>query len=170
VEQVVINQDEKIVIWSNYRRNIEELAERYKDLGVGIYYGGLDKHAKDATLIEFQKIGSTMKVLVATPAAGGVGITLTAAQTAVYIEKTWNAEHYLQSIDRIHRIGQRGTVSIIALQACPIDIMIARNLERKAALLRKIMDEGALPEEVAYWREELLSALEPVVSLGSSSS
>jgi superfamily II DNA or RNA helicase len=162
VEQVVSNQNEKIVIWSSYRRNIEELAERYAKLGVGIYYGGLDKNSKDSTLTEFQNARSSMKVLIATPAAGGVGITLTAAQTAVYVEKNWNAEHYLQSIDRIHRIGQRGVVSIIALQACPIDIMIARNLEKKARLLRKIMDDGALTEDVANWRDELLSALVPV--------
>jgi SNF2 family DNA or RNA helicase len=92
-----------------------------------------------------------------------VGITLTAAQTAVYVDKTWNAEHWMQSVDRIHRIGQRGTVNVLSLLGCKVDEIIHWNLRRKEQNQARVL--GDLPrddERVAagVTREELLEALD----------
>lgn len=162
VKEVVEEKDEKLVIWTNYLGNVRELCERYKTLGVRPYSGEVSTLERDKTVAEFQS-GDSVKILVAVPAAGGVGITLTRAQTAVYLDKTWNAEHYLQSIDRIHRIGQTGTVNIIALQAGKIDELIDRSLKRKAFQQKRLLGDQAvpLPSEVETdpSREELLEAL-----------
>jgi len=103
------------------------------------------------------------KILVAVPAAGGVGITLTAAQTAVYIDKTWNAEHWMQSVDRIHRIGQGGSVTIISLLGCKVDEMIHWNLRRKEQGQAEVLGDvsrSASAGASGPSREELLEALE----------
>jgi SNF2 family DNA or RNA helicase len=106
------------------------------------------------------------KILVAVPAAGGVGITLTAAQTAVYIDKTWNAEHWMQSVDRIHRIGQRGTVNIISLLGCKVDEIIHWNLRRKERTQAQVLGDGDRASRTSAGslpsRAELLEALEEV--------
>ena len=130
VKEVVVESGRKLVIWTNYLLNVTELCERYKAYGIKPFSGEVKPEIRTKTVAEFQS-DSELKILVAIPAAGGVGITLTAADTAVYIDKTWNGEHWMQSIDRIHRIGQKGTVTIISLLASRVDEMIHRNVERK---------------------------------------
>jgi SNF2 family DNA or RNA helicase len=168
VNEVVEEKDEKIVIWTNYLTNISELARRYEKLGSAQLSGEVAPAERQKTIERFQT-AAELKVLVAIPAAGGVGITLTAAQTAVYVDKTWNAEHWLQSIDRLHRIGQLGTVNIISLHACKIDELIARNLQRKEIDQARLLGDktkrsgaaaGSLDKAKSIpSREELLQAL-----------
>jgi SNF2 family DNA or RNA helicase len=162
VTEVVREQGQKIVIWTNYLGNIRELVERYKDLGAAPFSGEVSAADREKTVRAFQN-EDTPRVLVAVPAAGGVGITLTAAQTAVYIDKTWNAEHWMQSVDRIHRIGQRGTVNVISLLSCKVDEMIHWNLRRKEQGQADVLgDNGPIDPSLrgAPTRKELLEALE----------
>ena len=165
VNEVVREQGQKIVVWTNYLGNVRELCERYKDLGAAPFSGEVSAAARDLTVKAFQE-GDQIRILVAIPAAGGVGITLTAAQTAVYIDKTWNAEHWMQSVDRIHRIGQRGTVNVISLLGCKVDEIIHWNLRRKEQRQAEILGdtrqaEIAIPTDSAgISREELMQALE----------
>ena len=162
VTEVVREQGQKIVIWTNYLGNIRELVERYKDLGAAPFSGEVSAADREKTVRAFQT-EETPRILVAVPAAGGVGITLTAAQTAVYIDKTWNAEHWMQSVDRIHRIGQRGTVNVISLLSCKVDEMIHWNLRRKEQGQADVLgDNGPIDPSLrgAPTRKELLEALE----------
>jgi SWI/SNF-related matrix-associated actin-dependent regulator 1 of chromatin subfamily A len=162
VDEVVRGQGQKLVIWTNYLGNIRELVERYSDLGAAPFSGEVSASDREVTVRAFQE-HETPRILVAVPAAGGVGITLTAAQTAVYLDKTWNAEHWMQSVDRIHRIGQRGTVNIVSLLGCKVDEIIHWNLRRKERAQAEVLgdekrsssDHAGVPS-----RAELLQALE----------
>jgi SNF2 family DNA or RNA helicase len=162
VREVVHEQGQKMVIWSNYLVNIRELCERYKTYGAAPFSGEVSAQDRERTVREFQD-GDEVKILVAVPAAGGVGITLTAAQTAVYVDKTWNAEHWMQSVDRLHRIGQRGTVNIISLLGSKVDEIIHWNLRRKEQGQARVLGDYQSPAEhghVGLTREELLEALD----------
>ncbi len=165
VQELVREQGQKVVVWTNYLGNVRELCERYKDLGAAPFSGEVTPAERDRIVREFQE-GDALKVLVAVPAAGGVGITLTAAQTAVYIDKTWNAEHWMQSVDRIHRIGQRGTVNVISLLGCKVDEIIHWNLRRKEQRQAEVLgdcrreDGGRALDADGVSKEELLAALE----------
>jgi SNF2 family DNA or RNA helicase len=103
---------------------------------------------------------SKNRILVAVPAAGGVGITLTAANTCVYVDRTWNAEHWLQSIDRVHRIGQTGTVTIIVLNGSKVDELIGYNLHRKKKQMDQLLEGDAAYEQFLPSVHELLDALQ----------
>ncbi len=149
VNEVVREQGQKLVVWTNYLGNIRELTERYRDLGAAPFSGEVSASEREITVRAFQEQAAP-RILVAVPAAGGVGITLTAAQTAVYIDKTWNAEHWMQSVDRIHRIGQRGTVNIVSLLGCKVDEIIHWNLRRKERTQAEV-----LGDEKRSWNEEL---------------
>jgi SNF2 family DNA or RNA helicase len=162
VNEVVREQGQKVVIWTNYLGNIRELVERYKDLGAAPFSGEVSAADREMTVRAFQT-EEKPRVLVAVPAAGGVGITLTAAQTAVYIDKTWNAEHWMQSVDRIHRIGQRGTVNVISLLSCKVDEMIHWNLRRKEQGQADVLGDNGPTDpslRAVPTRKELLEALE----------
>lgn len=165
VSEVVRERGEKIVVWTNYLGNVRELCQRYADLGAAPFSGEVPPSERERTVRAFQEADSP-KILVAVPAAGGVGITLTAAQTAVYIDKTWNAEHWMQSVDRIHRIGQRGTVNVISLLGCKVDEIIHWNLRRKEQKQAVVLGDVERPERSGLEqgdgisREALLEALE----------
>jgi SWI/SNF-related matrix-associated actin-dependent regulator 1 of chromatin subfamily A len=97
VNEVVQEQGQKLVIWTNFLVNVAELTKRYAAFGAVAFSGEVSQVDRDRAVQEFQSDSpNSPKVLVAVPAAGGVGITLTAAQTAVYVDKTWNAEHWMQ--------------------------------------------------------------------------
>jgi len=162
VNEVVREQGQKIVVWTNYLGNVRELCERYKELGAAPFSGEVAAAEREKTVRAFQESDSP-RILVAVPAAGGVGITLTAARTAVYIDKTWNAEHWMQSVDRLHRIGQRGTVNVISLLGCKVDEIIHWNLRKKEQGQARVLGDyasDAQMEDLGITREELLQALE----------
>ena len=164
VEEVVAEHGEKLVIWTNFRHNVKELVQRYAKYNARPFMGDVSTKERDKTIKDFQDKDSDVKILVAIPAAGGVGITLTAAQTAVYLEKTWNLEHWQQSIDRLHRIGQNGTVTIISLQACPVDELIASNLAKKMRIQARLLGDSKNKSKINEEEESLLPTKEELLS------
>jgi SWI/SNF-related matrix-associated actin-dependent regulator of chromatin subfamily A-like protein 1 len=162
IDEIVREGGKKIVVWTNYRRNIEELLKRYNDLPSAAYHGDISQVDRANIVKTFQQDNNDLQILYAIPAAGGVGITLTKAQTAVYLDKTWNAEHWLQSIDRIHRIGQRGTVTVISLQSGSIDTLIAKNLAKKWRNQEKLLsgnNSDIIENDLMPTKEELIEAV-----------
>lgn len=57
----------------------------------------------------------TCKVLIGSTSAMGVGLTLTAGTTVIFLDEPWNRATKEQAEDRTHRIGTTGTVNIITL-------------------------------------------------------
>ena len=158
LEELVGEHERKVVIWTNYVGNTVELAERYKSYGTKILAGSVRPAERQETVRAFQAGPDGPRVIIALPAVAGVGLTLTRAQTAIYLDKTWNAEHWLQSIDRIHRIGQTGTVSVISLHASKVDWLISANLKRKGMAQSALMDGEANIARLPS-RDELLAAV-----------
>ena len=77
------------------------------------------------------------------PAAGGIGLTLTASPVVIYYSNDFNAESRIQSEDRCHRIGMdmnRGC-TIVDLIHLPTDELILDNLQKKRALQALTMGE-----------------------------
>ena len=100
----------------------------------------MKKEDRGPLIKQFQEDPNTM-VFVGQIDTAGVGITLTAADTAIYYSKTWNYATYEQSLSRIHRIGQRNTCTYIDL-VCEksIDSKITEALKRKQDLATNIVD------------------------------
>lgn len=95
----------KLIIWSSFVSNVEALAERYHQYGTGVIHGGTPIEARADLVRRFQSVDRP-RILVANPGAAREGITLTRASAAVYVDRTFSLVDYLQSQDRIHRIGQ----------------------------------------------------------------
>jgi SNF2 family DNA or RNA helicase len=101
----LISQDRKVVIWSFYKKSLDEIMARYSQYRPVRVDGSVSTAARREAVRSFQEDASTM-LFVGNPAAAGAGITLHAAYDAVYISYSNQAAHYLQSLDRIHRRGQ----------------------------------------------------------------
>ena len=143
---VVEETDGKIIIWANYRYDIEAiklaLSKEYGMNSVGMYYGDTDDDERKRVLEEFQKPDSEMRFFVGNPSTGGYGLTLTAAHTMVYYSNSFDLEKRLQSEDRAHRIGQTKNVTYIDLIAVgTIDEKIVKALRDKIDIATQVMGE-----------------------------
>jgi hypothetical protein len=85
-------------------------------------------------------------VMLLSPKAGGVGLTLTAANHVIHLSRWWNPAVEDQCSDRVYRIGQRRDVHIYyplaVLPEAPdrsFDTQLQLLMERKRALARNLL-------------------------------
>jgi SWI/SNF-related matrix-associated actin-dependent regulator 1 of chromatin subfamily A len=83
-----------------------------------VIYGGVSIEERSRIVSKFQEKDRS-RILIANPAAAREGLTLTRASAAIYFDRNFSLMDYLQSQDRIHRIGQE--------HKCTIYKQIARN-------------------------------------------
>ena len=87
-------------------------------------------------------------VLVANPAACAESISLhTVCHHAIYIDRTHNAAHYLQSQDRIHRLGlPPKTVTTVEILIAPdsIDESIDHRLDFKIGVMEDVLNDKSI--------------------------
>ncbi|CEH18076.1 snf2 chromatin remodeling protein [Ceraceosorus bombacis] len=57
----------------------------------------------------------SIDVLLLTTSVGGLGLTLTGADTVIFVEHDWNPMRDLQAMDRAHRLGQKKVVNVYRL-------------------------------------------------------
>lgn len=132
----------KVILWSSYVRTIESLLVRIP--GAVAIYGATSNDERQEIARRFQEDEET-RILIANPAAAGTGFTFTAASFAIYETLSWRYDHYAQSQDRNHRIGQTEPVTYMRLLAADtIEEAVVNALERKSSLARGLLgDEGA---------------------------
>jgi SNF2 family DNA or RNA helicase len=143
---VTEESDGKMIIWANYRHDIEAiklaLQEAYGMSAVGTYYGDTSGDERQRVVSEFQNPDSAMRFFVGNPSTGGYGLTLTAASIVVYYSNSFDLEKRLQSEDRAHRIGQTKNVTYVDL-ICPktVDEKIVKALRDKINIANQVMGE-----------------------------
>ena len=126
-----ILKENKAIIWTNFRGNIKTLCKRYKEYGAQVFYGDIPIADRDKIVDRFMSEES-VRLLIANPAAAKVGLTLTSANYAIYLDRNFKMDDYIQSQDRIHRIGQQKKCQIIKLIAKnTIDEYVDEILEKK---------------------------------------
>jgi superfamily II DNA or RNA helicase len=123
-----------------------------------IAYGYLDGSTKDRDRQE--EVARFMSadgppLFLCSLKAGGVGLTLTAADYVILYDPWWNPAVERQAIDRTHRIGQHRAVTAYRLVTTgTVEEKIRVLAERKATLSRNIIKaDGALAK--ALTREDL---------------
>jgi len=112
----IIKEDEKVIVWTSFRKNVRTLRARYKNLGALMLFGEIRIEDRDNVIRKFMSLPKS-KVLIANPAAAKEGLTLTSANNAIYLDRNFKMDDYLQSQDRIHRIGQTKRCNIMKLVA-----------------------------------------------------
>ena len=70
-------------------------------------------------------------IIIMSPLAAGVGITVTGANNVIHLERHWNPAKEAQASDRVYRIGQKKDVNIyIPILEHPEKISFDRNLDQ----------------------------------------
>lgn len=149
----------KIILWSTYIRNIEQLTARFAQYGAAAIYGGIEAAERQEVAARFQNDLDT-RILIANAAAAGTGFTLTAASYTIYESLSWRFDHYAQSQDRNHRIGQTQPVSYLRLIAADtIDEAIVRALERKSYMARGLLSDPETQHSLSRLTADEMCAL-----------
>ena len=113
--------------------------------------------------------------LILSPKAGGVGLTLTAANNVIHLSRWWNPAVEDQCTDRVHRIGQDRDVHIHhplakhpELRDGSFDHVLHRLLKRKRELSRAVLAPSTLSDEdVAELFDGVLSTSSPARGVSS---
>eukprot|EP00039_Didymoeca_costata_P015606 m.268636 g.268636 ORF g.268636 m.268636 type:complete len:1773 (+) comp16256_c0_seq17:253-5571(+) len=71
--------------------------------------------AKRQDIVDKFNRDPTIDLLLLTTSIGGLGLTLTGADTVIFLENSWNPASDLQAMDRAHRIGQKKVVNVYRL-------------------------------------------------------
>ncbi|VVB94237.1 Uncharacterised protein [uncultured archaeon] len=160
----LLNSNEKVIVWSSFNGNIRTLKNRYAKYGASMLFGEIPIDDRKKIVNNFQKQAEN-KIIIANPAAAKEGLTLTAANNAIYIDRNFNLVDYLQSQDRIHRISQTKTCKIIKIQAKDtIDEYIDEILYKKQKIAQFLQgDLEQIPDE-----KEFLTKSEILYILGKS--
>ncbi|PBC79020.1 SNF2 family DNA or RNA helicase [Streptomyces sp. TLI_235] len=117
------------------------LAER---LGTEVLHlhGGVPPTERDRLVRRFQQPDGP-GVFLLSLRAGGTGLTLTAANQVVHLDRWWNPAVEDQATDRAHRIGQRRTVQVRRLVCTgTVEERIADLVEAKRTLAGTVVGEG----------------------------
>jgi hypothetical protein len=129
------------------------LKERYslKKLPL-IINGAVNGKARQNAVDEFQAGDLGFNVILISPKAGGIGLTLTAANHVLHLERWWNPAVEDQCNDRAYRIGQKLDVNIYTpISKHPVDeirsfdVALDEILTRKRKLARSLF----VPSEIS---------------------
>ncbi|MEQ8602870.1 MAG: DEAD/DEAH box helicase [Marivibrio sp.] len=160
-------ENKKCVIWTIFTDTIHELDNRLADLNPVFIHGGVSSgdenlsDTREGRLKRFHE-DDDCSVLIANPAAAGEGISLhTVCHDAIYADRSYVSTHYLQSIDRIHRLGLppgiETNIHIYRTRAPreigSIDLSVSRRLLMKIRNLQELLNDPDL-HQIALDEEE----------------
>ena len=141
--------DEKTVVL-DYHKAIEwEIIDKFpgsaRVMAKADYKGDGDL-AREKEIARFQN-DPDCRLIVCGLKSGDVGITLTAASNVLFIEQGWNPADMDQPSDRLHRMGQKGSVTAWnMIGADTIDVDTADLINEKRAVITAATDGGEYVE------------------------
>lgn len=138
----VINDSEhKVLVFANYKHNIKLIGQTLENAGIECATIDGDTPVEVRTLfINMFQNTPTLKVLVLQPRVAAHGITLTAANVAIWFSPVSSLEIWRQANDRINRMGQVNKMSIVKLIGSPIERKVYSVLERRDAAQADLLD------------------------------
>ena len=159
-------QGRKTLVWSNFVRNLLALERMFARFQPALIYGAIPSatsapeavRTREAELHRFRH-DQRCVLLLANPASMSEGVSLhQTCHDAIYLERTFNAGQYLQSIDRIHRLGlapDQETRITILVTVGTIDEVVDHRVREKAARLGEMLEDPdlttmALPDDEDY--------------------
>lgn len=134
----------KVVVFSRFTKMLSIIEKKVSAEHMNFYY--LDGGTKDRMSVvdEFEK--SENGIFLISLKAGGTGINLISADTAIIYDPWWNPASEKQAEDRIYRIGQKKNVMIYRLIADgTIEEKVQKLQDEKIKLCSDILDGHEIP-------------------------
>ncbi|KAL1642624.1 hypothetical protein SLS58_005395 [Diplodia intermedia] len=148
VQDLIVKRGKKILIFSGFTSTLdlcEDLLAMLGGDGEAFRYlrfdGSTERARRNLDIRLFNERSSNYMAMLVSTRAGGLGINLTAATEAIFLDEDWNPQVTLQAEARAHRIGQTKPVTIYKLctQGTVEEQMMGR-IRKKLYLSAKITE------------------------------
>jgi SNF2 family DNA or RNA helicase len=137
--QTLVESNHKTVIFSQYTRMLQIMREDFDQRGIPYsYLDGSTKNRLD--IVKTFNDDPNIPVFLVSLKAGGTGLNLVGADTVIHYDMWWNPAVENQATDRVHRMGQKNSVSsykLITLNT--IEEKIVEMQRRKKGLVKKVV-------------------------------
>lgn len=160
----IIAKDGKVVVWACYIKTIELFSDFLNENGIPckilfgatpVAFDGMTEEddgysdTRESIIKEFHRTDSPFRVIIANPFAVAESISLhKACHNAIYLERSFNCAHFIQSKDRIHRYGLSPDVEThyyYLVSANTVDAVIDERLTEKEQRLLDIIESMPIP-------------------------
>jgi SNF2 family DNA or RNA helicase len=137
----------KTLVWSTFVRNLTSLEHLLASYSPALVHGGTEDRKEQ--LARFRQDPNCM-VLLSNPATLGEGVSLHHdCHDAVYVDRDFAAGRFLQSVDRIHRLGLAPDVETrvtVLVSSETVDELVEQRLAAKLRFMGGILDDPAVLE------------------------
>jgi SNF2 family DNA or RNA helicase len=144
--QNLVDGNHKTVIFSQYTKMLQIMRKDFEEMGIRFVY--LDGSSKNRLEIVKQfNEDEKISVFLVSLKAGGTGLNLVGADTVIHYDMWWNPAVENQATDRVHRMGQKQSVSVYKLVTMStIEEKIVEMQKRKQGIVKKVVscDEEAM--------------------------
>jgi SNF2 family DNA or RNA helicase len=162
---------QKAIVFSQWVRTLTALGQRLARFGPLEYHGQIPARRRESVIDQFRR-DHTKRVLLISYGAGGVGLNLQFCGYVFLFDRWWNPAVEDQAINRAHRIGVAGPVTVTRMIAVDtIEERIDQVLRRKRELFRQILDDAGSPRRMALTQQEIFGLFNlqtPAVTTGKS--
>ncbi|MGE3317269.1 MAG: DEAD/DEAH box helicase, partial [Planctomycetaceae bacterium] len=132
----------KAILFSQWTRTIDWLAERLNNCGSLVYHGGVPTPKREPILKQFKEDPNS-HLLLMSYGTGAVGLNLQFAGYVFLFDRWWNPAVEDQAINRAHRIGQKSPVIVTRfISKDTIEERIDLVLRQKRELFAAVLGEG----------------------------
>jgi SWI/SNF-related matrix-associated actin-dependent regulator 1 of chromatin subfamily A len=128
--------------------SLDMIHEKYKKNSVTLD-GRMSKEKRQDSVDRFQN-EDKIKVFISNIKAGGVGITLTAAETVIMNDLSFVPSDHSQAEDRAYRYGQKNSVLVYyPVFENTIEMIVYNILQKKKNIIDQVMGDGEYSESFA---------------------
>jgi SNF2 family DNA or RNA helicase len=147
----------KAIVFSQWVDTLDRIAQGLGHLGHVAYHGRVPHAQRDGVIEKFRNDPNTQVILMSY-GAGSVGLNLQFAEYVFLFDRWWNPAVEDQAINRAHRIGAAGPVTVLRyLAAGTIEERIDQILQQKRELFASVFDDTQAATTGGLSRDQLLS-------------
>jgi len=151
----VASSGRKAIVFSQWVETLQRLSERLRRFGPLEYHGRVPSIHRDKIIRRFRE-DPNCHVILMSYGAGGVGLNLQFASYVFLFDRWWNPAVEDQAINRAHRIGAAGPVTVCRfITVGTIEERIHRVLEEKRELFNLIFSGSEGYRKMGLTQEEL---------------
>jgi SNF2 family DNA or RNA helicase len=156
IEEVAAS-GKKAIVFSQWVKCLEILDHQLRRFGPLQYHGKVPSKQRDGVLKQFQE-DKSKHVILMSYGAGSVGLNLQFCEYVFLFDRWWNPAVEDQAINRAHRIGVTGPVTVTRMLAlATIEERINQVLEHKRQLFDQILGQTAAPASLGLSQSEIFA-------------